>query len=552
MRDGLTERYGDLLAGGYDCVDRVVLNAYFSLGHNPGGFRVWWRRWQGGGDEELDNTHLMRMAGWFSRRVRAWAGAQGVPVIDCKRGERKHQLAEEYLASHSVGPGVFLILVARASAAVWEVTRSSSGVIVNLAKKMAFVNHYSFHIMDPQWGHVTIKMAGHPPFAAQVILNGHEYVAAQASAAGIGFTKQGNCFTAVADPQALAQVADTLSQEATIGRLSQVCDRWIYSACLCFGLDLAEQARSGFRYEYSVYQAEYSHNLLFRVGAQMEQVFDRLVDRTRSRLDVPTLRTLFGAKQRPGRNGSSQLSLQLAAMIETPRYDLTMFKVHFGNLTLKAYTKGEHVLRFEAITHNTKQLRCGRVLEKFPEITNRLAGMVERFCTALDCVDVGFLPEDTLDELPLPSRIGTTRIGGVDLNKPRIRSALAAVLALAAAPGGFTVTDLAAKVHAMTGQTGYTTRQAAYDLRKLRSKELIIKPGRSRRYQVPALAARTITALLALRDHAIAPILAGVRSPRMGRKPTHWTRVDRDYETLRVNMQTLFHDLGITTRAAAA
>jgi hypothetical protein len=145
-------------------------------------------------------------------------------------------LAEEYLASHSVGPGVFLILVARASAAVWEVTRSSSGVIVNLAKKMAFVNHYSFHIMDPQWGHVTIKMSGHPPFGTRVILNGHEYVAAQARKAGIGFTKQGNCFTAVADPAGLAQVADTLSQPATIGCLSQVCDRWIYSACLCFGL----------------------------------------------------------------------------------------------------------------------------------------------------------------------------------------------------------------------------------------------------------------------------------------------------------------------------
>jgi hypothetical protein len=164
--DELTERYGDLLTGSYDCVDRIVLNAYFSLGHNPGGFRVWWRRWHEGSDEELDNTHLMRMAGRFARRVRAWANAHVVPVIDCKRGERKHQLAEEYLASHSVvGPGVFLILVARASAAVWEVTRSSSGVIVNLAKKMAFVNHYSFHIMDPQWGHVTIKMSGHPPFA---------------------------------------------------------------------------------------------------------------------------------------------------------------------------------------------------------------------------------------------------------------------------------------------------------------------------------------------------------------------------------------------------
>jgi len=32
----------------------------------------------------------------------------------------------------------------------------------------------------------------------------------------------------------------------------------------------------------------------------------------------------------------------------------------------------------------------------------------------------------------------------------------------------------------------------------------------------------------------------------MGRKPTHGTRVDRDYETLRINMQTLFRHLGIT------
>jgi hypothetical protein len=48
------------------------------------------------------------------------------------------------------------------------------------------------------------------------------------------------------------------------------------------------------------------------------------------------------------------------------------------------------------------------------------------------------------------------------------------------------------------------------------------------------------------------PILAGVRTPRMGRKPAAWTRVDRDYETLRTGMQTLFHDLGITPAAAAA
>jgi len=69
---------------------------------------------------------------------------------------------------------------------------------------------------------------------------------------------------------------------------------------------------------------------------------------------------------------------------------------------------------------------------------------------------------------------------------------------------------------------------------------------------IPPEAARPIAALLALRDHIIAPILAGVRSPRRGRKPAHWTLINRDYETLRIGLQTLFHDLGIGTQDAAA
>ena len=112
---------------------------------------------------------------------------------------------------------------------------------------------------------------------------------------------------------------------------------------------------------------------------------------------------------------------------------------------MKGDTKGEHVLRFEAVAHNTKQLGCGRTIERFPRIVTRLAGMAERFLTALDGVDTGVVADGTLDALPLASRIGRTRVGGIDLNKPRVRAALAAALALAAAPAGFTVAELAAR-----------------------------------------------------------------------------------------------------------
>jgi len=40
VADDFCERYGDLLTGTYDCADRIVLNACFPLGHNPGGFRT--------------------------------------------------------------------------------------------------------------------------------------------------------------------------------------------------------------------------------------------------------------------------------------------------------------------------------------------------------------------------------------------------------------------------------------------------------------------------------------------------------------------------------
>jgi hypothetical protein len=59
----------------------------------------------GGSDAEadavLDNAHLMRLAGRFARRVRAWAADNAVPVIDCPAGERKHLVAEEYLRTHA-------------------------------------------------------------------------------------------------------------------------------------------------------------------------------------------------------------------------------------------------------------------------------------------------------------------------------------------------------------------------------------------------------------------------------------------------------------------
>jgi len=194
MPDQLSTLYGDFLNGSYDCVDRVILNAYFTMGQSGGGLRTWWRALYGS-DDNLDDNHLMRMAGRFSRRLRAWAKENKIPMVYSSPGERKHDIASEHLAIHEVKPGLFMILVSKAPALVWEAQMTGTGKLGPLVPKQPwpYVNHYSFHILDPDWGHLTIKMSGHPPFGAQVMLNGHEYVACQAQKAGIGFLQQDNC-----------------------------------------------------------------------------------------------------------------------------------------------------------------------------------------------------------------------------------------------------------------------------------------------------------------------------------------------------------------------
>ena len=74
-------QYQDLAEDSYHCVNRIVLNAYFRMGYDAGGIRVWWRVLYSS-EDEFDTAHLMSMARRFSPRVRAFAKAHGIPLPD--------------------------------------------------------------------------------------------------------------------------------------------------------------------------------------------------------------------------------------------------------------------------------------------------------------------------------------------------------------------------------------------------------------------------------------------------------------------------------------
>lgn len=548
QHDEFSDYYEDLLEGRYDCVDRIVLNGYFPLGQQGGGFRHWWRKLTGS-DETLDQEHVLGLAGRFSRRVHAYARRHRIPLIHCEPGVRKHELAEPYRPQDPAFTGVFLILVAKAPALVWDVSKSARGV-PHLARKTPwpYVNHYHFHIIDKDWGHLTFKLSGHPPFGVQVMLNGHEWVERRARKKTVPAVKEGNCFVGGSDFRALDRLAEALCDAHAIGRLITVCERWVYSSCLCFALTREEQERSGFRYQYSCSQLEYSRNLLFVRGTVLEEVYQGLIDRTRRTLDVATLKTIFGKKHRPHQRGRAGTGApQVERVLDGSAYDLTVFKIHFGRLTLKIYDKGARVLRIEVIVHSVKALRCGKRLEKLSIVLAKLQQMVIDFLNVVYAAHLSTLDVEALDALPQPTQRGAHRVAGVDIQKPRMRAAIEAVLALAPRPEGFTVQELADHTRALLGLGGspYAPRQAAYDLRKLRGKALVNRMGATRRYQAPVPGIQTLATLLILREKVIKPVLAGAGTPKPGRPPKRIHPLDMHYENLQRELRRTFETLGL-------
>jgi hypothetical protein len=154
-------------------------------------------------------------------------------------------------------------------------------------------------------------------------------------------------------------------------------------------------------------------------------------------------------------------------------------------LTLKIYAKGERILRIEVVVPITEQLRCGRSLEKFPEIVVQAKAILERFMNALSCIDPCLIADRMLEQLPAPSQVGKTKVGGIDLNQARIRWVIEAVIALSPLSDGLTASELADHVRALGKQRAseYSARHAAYDLKKLRGKNIVRRIRKTHRYE---------------------------------------------------------------------
>ena len=279
----------------------------------------------------------------------------------------------------------------------------------------------------------------------------------------------------------------------------------------------------------------------------MEQVFDSVMDRTRATLNIRTVRTIFGRRSRPYQRGGNRDShSRMEVAVEKPAYHLTVFKIHFGLLTVKIYSKGERVLRIEAIAHNAKELGVGKRLERFPEMASSLKGLVERFLEVAHSVAAPFVTHETWERLTRPSTLGAVNVAGADFAQERMRAAIRAVMALSLIPKPFRVAEHAALTQEiLDGKWSYSTRQASYDLKKLRAKGLLLKCPASRAYQVSREGLSMLAAVDVLYNKVIGPLLAAAETAAPCHRPEPRTKIDDYYGKILSEIQGLCRTIGM-------
>ena len=538
FKDKFSEHYADLLSGQYDCIDRIVLNGYYPKLLSGGGVRDWWRQLHGN-DSGLNTTALMNMAGAMSKRVQSYCKKNNIPFVHYNTGERKHEDAEKSFPKEAADEGIFAIFCSRAPSLLWEVHEFGKGKIdIRRKKKPSLVNHYFFQIKDKKWGHVCIRMCAHPPFSCNIILNGHEWVENHTKIAQLDIVKDSNCFTSYNNGEKLSQIADTLKHQ---GQLEKVCQRWVNS-CLWFAQDYEAQEKTGFSYRYSVYQVEYSRNFLFNRGRQLDDVYQHLINLTRERIDIDSLKTLLGRKSRPYKTKAHPSAPEV--QVQRPDYNLTVFKIHVGKLTLKLYDKGERTLRAEVVVHNTKELGCKRSLEYFEEMVGKLNSVMGSFMDNITYAHAAIIDDGTMDNLSTPVKTGKTRLAGITLTNTRNVALMESALALMIYPKGFGCNDLKEKMQ-KKGYKDYTINNARYDMQKLKGKKFVEKIKGKQKNKATKQGIQIMSAALCVWKQELKPFLTAVNKNEIDENNKELNAIESHFFNARKQIQNISNLYGV-------
>lgn len=514
-----------------ECIDRIFLQAYVPKLQSVGQvctFLRWHRKFK-----IPSSAAFGKIGDAYVQAIHQFAEAEKIPVVQFKKGENKEQVAGPYLeaAAREGKDRVVLIGIAQEKASAWRSWKAKGQEAaahphMEWGRQMVYINHYYFYIWDSEWGGTFWKTNAYAPYPIWLWLNGHEWAKRQLEKAGIGYEALDNGFRSCEQPAALQKICDRLGPDA----VRSFFRRWLDRLPSPF---LKSDLRAGYVYDLAFRQFEVSDTCVFDRPQAGRMWFEGVI---RDHLDIgrpDQVSLIFNrpiSKRTPG---------VFRTRVLTEGVDPTLC-CYYKSSRIKQYFKEGRALRTETVICDTHDFGIGRlVCIKNWSALRAVGQSANRSLCDAEAADAQPAPDvATFIQVTRPS---TTDDGlyaaGLRFGEPRVMAVLASLVGFCHILPGFSNRQMVEQVGALL-QASYSTRQATYDLRRLKRKGLIVKIPHKHRYRLTSVGRRVAVLFTKTHGRMLAPGLT-LLDPRLpsdiaARSPlaTAWRRLEQCLDKL--------------------
>jgi hypothetical protein len=465
-----------------ECIDRMYLNVYVPKLQFVNGVVHFLREHRG--HRFASSALLEPISRAFTTGIHRFAQMQGVPIVDFAKGQRKDDVAHEYLARFNGTEGVLFIGRAQERTGVFRTEKrrnpATGSTYPWIVQSTAMINHFYVYAVDADFGPFFLKFASYFPYTAKLCINGNEWAKRQAAKAGIGFEPLDNGFAACDDQRRLQRICDRLGPD----EIDRLLRKWL--ARLPHPFTPADR-RAGYRYDISVLQAEFSLTQMLDRPLTGRVFFEEVI---RDNIDVgrpDRVSVIFDRRIQRGRRKPTPGRFRTRVFTEGVSPSL---HVEYKSTRVKQYHKEGQALRTETtINDSRRDFGIGKRLCNLPALREVGFSANRRLLAAETITHDPIVGDDVFNGVARPAVIAGQRAPALRFGDPRVHALLAAIAIDRHQPDGFANRDLRAHLAPLLGIPieRLTQGQMTYDLRRLRLHGLIERIPRTHRYRPTSL-----------------------------------------------------------------
>jgi hypothetical protein len=499
--DLLTTRYAGNLTGVLSCYDRIVITgtlpgACFADGMTSflysRGIRI------------FDYPKFaLPLRDRLRENAQALAAEHGAIIEHVAKAHvRKEDLVAKVLGRRGDAPGLVHVISAMEACATYQPWHDKASGRTFLRPDTTKCLHYYFYWIDRELGLIYVRVPTYCPFRLQVYCNGHSWLERRLQRDGLDFATADNAFVRIDDFARAQALADTFKPEL----LHRHLDR--YAQLCCPAHDVFGQA-----YHWSIMQAEYSTDLVFKSEQILRSLYEQLSREAVLCVKAEHVATFLGKKITP------QVAAEIGSRLST-RIEGTFIKHKFGSCTIKIYDKFARILRIETTTndvsffkhHRKVEHRTGRSTREVAplkksiysliDLRKILLGCNQRYLEFLSSLDDHSSGQRAIDRITQPKPDGHRTFKGLNFFDSDDQALMRAVQHPEFNIHGLARRDLLGLL------PGFSPARLSRQMRRLRVLGLLKRSANTYRYYLTRAGRLAIAAFERITTFAIVPAMA--------------------------------------------